>query len=1459
MINPNYPKATALVLVLAASLAAGMQSQTPAPAQTPTASPNPESAPETPPAAEKPAPEQPDMTPDEADSLIGLYLHLGQVTEADELIREYYDEGEQSRTVVSYALEGQIALLRVKLGKLSMLSRHRDPAKLLEDQLKVLGHGVYQVGKGLELLQTRQGENRDLVSVDPATPIADNPTERPSTQPTIRGTRFRQLMTRLLLVRGRLQIAMGDASFRIYGSSPVRQATGAVKALNAKVEYERAKNDLHLAQMIRPSGGAFDVQTVASRLEERLGWLRQGLPFGGHTYFQHHQSMLGGDRDSWAVRPRLDQLLGMKGELDQFYEQRLHRLETASSAMGNYLNRVADSKQRAEYRRDREVQQIQKDLSALVLSNAAGLQDGAQGVNDAATAAVRSLYTNQLLEQANETKRREIEARMSDHRKELEDVMAQLTDIGSESELEQESGDTKLSRQLGQVAEQLARYGDKASRLKNLQARYVGGELQKYGSKLKGLEAELRWAEAGWNKARLSADVAMTKSKGHVQAKKSRVDKYRKEHLLRDLQEAKDATQDELANISSRAAENLKAIAEETWTARKEAAEAKLDGLTKAVDNLKNHLNGSVANVKALVEDFQKANAAITGYGAMIKGTGVTTISNLPDALMKLVELGLELKTLEGQAEDKIRKIKSSIGDAQSELKTFKSELEKLDLEKARDFVEGELKAIERELKSGLRAKLKGTGGDLTAAYDKLFANDVATIELLTAEGKQLHGVALAAVAEQRAIWDAKEQDFLRARQTAEDLRGRAKDLVQAIERDVEEIARHQSGIAAFNQDLEDAKKQAESTSEQTKQAYETKRTTIQNQITVLERRLVAVSEGKLDIPVVASMEVNAIAQGRSVLSMADDYEDRLAEANQLWLAYTTWLYRITGDPVCMEWCLVASDHFQLRNAIYYLDKKVFWPVMRNLGTTMPKFATLEFNLDNLPGGKGDELGASVVELADYQGRWIANGSRKGVTDTYKYPSSAQGASGQLAGTEGSSAVNPAPTEHQIFFEISTQSDRIYAGGKPSKLSIPSRSWAGEDFSKMKALAKASLPPPPNNYFPVPDRDQLLFGVTELSQTRSGGFLWDLWVYAELLDPNDRLRGWIGIEPIGPVGVRFDGRIERLPAYPSVFPDHAAKSMEEEAPLRQYRILRETLSRDQFHTFGRPVPGHNYPEYMGLGLDSYFRLRFSDASDLARVKKIQISVGYLVPGQNESEFRSDTLVKEKPRVGANSVEDLLDEYASDSEYSANEALELSEFDSLRKELWQLSEGSGSNSGTGVNYTDARGTAISKLKKAGLGLETKAEAAKKLAEYFEEDLDSMEAELKKLNSLLVDVGAAQEKPRELAEFVTAYAQLYKKQKDWFDQAMEYKDAKDGAKLNDGEYEKIMEILKTSQGYHSEEKLYLRLVQSKPKSLAYKRLYLEWLTATSNNLLGITIETEPEGGGQTSNTTSEESGL
>lgn len=1354
------------------------------------------------------------MKPDEADALIGLLLHSGQVERADALLEDYYEPGDgsspPSRTVVSYALEGQLALLRVQLGALSQLGGWEDPSELQKESLRVLRFGVDRVSAGIVLLNppsTKGGVSR---------------------RQRIRGRQFQLYYTRLLVIRARLYMALGDAAYRIQGLRPptrTRSGEGVGISVSARLEYDRATSDLSLAAMIRPAGSAFAVQELATRLDERQEWLRLGLPFLGHRLFSHQPHMVGAEHENWAVRPRLEELLRIGGELDQLHAQRVLRLERAAESTSAYLTRMKDAKSRQAYRRDRMLMDLRESLVEWVKQKKDDLAALDARQRREVQEALAQLSRNRALQVAEEAREAEIRSRLSGMVAELNDTLSQLNETATLSQIEGRglSGELDLPQLRSSGKKTLELFRETSRELKDdVKARRLPD--LRLGPLLDSLQDSRRAAETSFASLQMKLQVtqlqveetrlkvveksreveaAHRQVKAAVSAGRAKIADQRLETALR-------AVQDIVQKGKSETEAALRDVIYAEWELRKEQALALRDEAKKRVGKVKGLLGAVQRDAESVVREFKATMALINGYGAMIKGTGLTTISNLPDALMETAKLGLELKVTARNVQSRVRQIRGALDSAEALLRQSVLEVKKVDLAGARKLAEDELRETVVRVTAAARGSVETMARELADEMSRQFEAEMDAALSLVALAKSTKHMVEAEVRKYKAMAGRDLQAVVRERQRALDLMARASELRQRIKIEQDRL----EGILRDRRDLEEqirALSQASVGSEKGEAEPDGVDDQMINQhIAALTQRIKDIESGTVMQWVPPAMELDAVAQGRSILDLSDDYTARMEEANQLWLALVTWVYRVTDDEDCMRWFIIAADHFELRNAMYRVDRKWHWPIMRTLGTRMPRFLQLHLSKEDL---SKERLGVSALE----------------------------GGAAWYVRTSTVSGTSSRPAEDVAWSELATMSR--YANAKISvreAIDLPAR------LRRYKPEAAASGAEGGGS------RGSLMFQLSDLASSYSGGFLWDVWVHAKYggeRETAEKPRPAWGIEPLGESSVRLGERLHRLPIFPATHPDHAAKDVDVLAPLRQYRILRETLGRDQFHTFGRPVPGHNYPEYLGLGLDGTFRLSVSDDGDAwSDLESVTITMGYLLPGSSEWASPATRQRKKLTAAGAGprrSWRDIVADY--DHVVSAREA-GIAKMENVRARLDSLAGGPAGWS------TDPLGARNDDLDRAELVRQQ--DARRELKRVIERPavtnqikkgvgvLKSVEHEAQELlqdlqvaSGVLKGMQGVRQNAADLARAVNAITGIVAKQRSWIDAAVKLADAQNEASLTDPQRREVLGLLRASLSLYGDEAVIARALKNPKESQELRDLmYLAWLTAMTDLLEG-----------------------
>ena len=166
-------------------------------------------------------------------------------------------------------------------------------------------------------------------------------------------------------------------------------------------------------------------------------------------------------------------------------------------------------------------------------------------------------------------------------------------------------------------------------------------------------------------------------------------------------------------------------------------------------------------------------------------------------------------------------------------------------------------------------------------------------------------------------------------------------------------------------------------------------------------------------------------------------------------------------------------------------------------------------------------------------------------------------------------------------------------------------------------------------YSPAPGIQELVFWPNEIVNANAAAILWDVWVVPSWNNGNG-LPHLVGIEPVGPTGYVCSGQSVMIPlSFPRndqgkmVFPNHNATRWHMNYDyIRNQAGKAQTAALNNIPLLARPIAGHNYPSYMGRGMDNVWKLKFlANGWGIDQLQSVTAVFAYLQPVTTTTNFK----------------------------------------------------------------------------------------------------------------------------------------------------------------------------------------------------------------------------------------------
>jgi hypothetical protein len=1028
------------------------------------------------------------------------------------------------------------------------------PAQIYGEREKLLSAARYAIDRALDALF----EQRRKIDAD----------------------RFRGLRAKLLVQRARNEMYWADLGYRLLGASMVTELFADSQAPNVSARYGSARQYLFEGIILDPKN--VEAKLLGEEIETRLRWLKEKRAFGGLRFFEVEPVMGAQDGAQWTPLARLEQI----GKRLDAIQNEKRRVGEARNDFAKTLDAFRDEILQAQKQRQARLDTLSAAIADVQYKIGLQKESGRQFLSAQTERIQRNLAESESTRRELELRRAAVEQEVQETLAKLEAVVNELGRVSQRKELE-ETG-------LGVAALSVKEVFNRVGKLID--------ELQKTATGARGIQVQT--LAAAWSELQQSAGTSLGQLKAEekrLKLVKDRVLKLRDEldtnlkELRVDQLEAMgraeaDAIKLEMNGLEQQAAKATQGVAGEVSAFKQKILDLVQNSIKQAQDNVKREIENvrsKIEKAKQLVdlvkqnnkrfeEVITSANAAIQAAGAMqsgvIAGTANGVFTNIPQALMKVQELGVKLVEFQRlamndirQAEDTINDLKSTVERYQAELDSLGSEGKKAEINQAIEQVQARAASEAGAIRARLIASVQQLQANAEAAKGRIeerFANQT---QALLARKAAYEAEANAILAEIAGNTEKIEAEKRRARELArrvavlEQELGTRKGELDGISKAIEEASARSAAMRdRVNQDTQEHQALLDDVQRE-----------LAARLRVLEeeaRQLVAggpEGAGVAPIPNLASatigLRVDAIA--REEIALMD-------EANRLTFQFANWLYLLSREPRALEWAVSVQTAAEL-NIVRQRLNQINGDVQATIGLTVPRFFGVRLTRDDLNPTVGNEATSRIVFTV-------------------------------------TPSLNGFPSKSQTV----SANDREYVGEESYSM-----------YSPIPAFRPGADQPGINRRW---DKytSELIFAPFVETERKALSLLWDVWVVPRWKTAPAPELSIIGLRPVGPTEYFVSGSIDSQPVLRPREPNFSSTTFSYDRIRAQYRAATARIIAGDSHKslIDGTLPGMNYRSVLGRGLGNTWELilprKWSSAKNatpaLEELEGVDIIFGYLV-------------------------------------------------------------------------------------------------------------------------------------------------------------------------------------------------------------------------------------------------------
>lgn len=998
--------------------------------------------------------------------------------------------------------------------------------------------------------------------------------------------RYRQMRGALSVAAATVALYTGDAPYRLRGASLVTDLVDAEPGDASASFYGAARQALFEALILAPDN--VEAKALAADLEDRLAWVRAGEAFGGRSFFEVEPVMGHPDGPEWTPLARLHGTINRLRDLesnDRVAERRGRINELAQS--------FAEELRQSRDRRRDEIRRLSQEISDLEYRISTGNLEAGQALEAQTRHLRQQMAQSDVARTELQQREKEIDGEVAMLLDELAAATAELSTISSKSDF--------ITERYGNFASTATAVLEDTNRVIEAARQFNADEIK---TRVKRLDDTIReLANVGETAiSRLAADIQIVnaridsisnatraiteKIKGLEADYLANVAKQNEESLRNEIEQLE--SQIEAEGLGTAAAVDM--IAERIYAStvgnierEKAAIEQKVESVRAKFSEAASLIQLYETNRERVEEAIAAANVAVLAAGKMpsgiIAGTAAGTFTQMPEALMRVKELGLKIVENAQKVELDIRRAKAVITDLNTMITDYANALRELDAQ-----------SVEAELKRRMQEAVAQGNLARQELIDQIKASQLRIKVTLDESARRLKDRFDASTAELGAVRQqyeaeagALQAEIRKIEQSIGLEKRKARDLVRRIEvlnGDLGRLQAEKSGlreaVSRVDTDAAATKAEIEQSSKIEEEQYDERSRPLIARLALLraavDRLLDGSTIGTVGLPVRA---MTSAASTASVSETVRHRQSLIDEANSLLFQYANWLYLMTKDRRALEWAISAQGLSELEIAMRELDK-LYAELSRTLGLATPRYFVAR-----IPAAAVREMEAS---------------------------------------DDGTSEVIP--------FTVSPSMWRL-ADQPPQRLSRDiGEAIVDEDvfiYSPLEHFRQRTIA----GGISAP-AVELVFAPMVEGEEGALNILWDAWVIPNWQSEVPSEIAQIGLRPVGPTSYRLGAEAESVPVLRSR-DANVTSTASSYAQVRQQheQALRFITAGSGASLIDGTLPGMNYRSVLGRGLGNSWELslprqwsHFGDESPgIAALESVDIIFGYLVAPERSSGLR----------------------------------------------------------------------------------------------------------------------------------------------------------------------------------------------------------------------------------------------
>lgn len=976
--------------------------------------------------------------------------------------------------------------------------------------------------------------------------------------------RYKTLRVRLLIVEARLRMALGDESYRLLGARLASQAGDMDGMSTALVEYGRARERIYLCLLLDAPPEALE---LAQQIDRRIDWINKGRFFGGLRFFELNPFVDGPAGSDWNVRVRLKELLdGNNAELRSAYNSRLKVLEDGDLALQALARRLSDKEERTKDRNERRAARLYDRLADL-RRQAAELDVEEQ------RAAEQELHNAMVQFQNNTQLRQDLEhylqALKDRRRDEIQSLSAALTELKKLAGREEIAGLPGLKDKSEPLMDGLRKLASEntdentvlATLLQSWRPRSSGeGSLSEFQKDIETRAALVRTAAELIEQARLDLEDQIRKIEQTRLEKEIATVEEEMRRQERQFRAYALAQGDDIQRLQS----EMLASALEHIEGRKKEVQDRIQRARDEIRKAQEFFSRVQKGKEEVERAITAARSAIVAAGnipsGIITGTAAGTFTNYPTSLMEAAKAGMQLVEFAAQAEMSYEEIRAQIRKIEREVEGYKAQLDGLTRTKLEEQLKQELER-ERQFLNREQARVDAfLAVKRNEAQAKVREISELTHQMASSGKQRVESV----LRQHEAELEQVRAEFERATDRYQGSQYRAADQVFLLLARLAEIERLRVRIQEVRSDRDGMLQAPPSVSEDREPSGALQLT--REQIRQVTEAIAEQGANPETLDVAEVLELSH--HGASVLELSDHYQRKLEETNQALFGYANWLYFVTGDPRVLDWAVWCRTVSEAQNVWGHLNE-IYRTLMREMTGSQPQSFAVQLRPEDL------------------ERRALPFALRPG----------------------GLPAQQRSHGGDEIWFRVSS----FFPEGLDRR----------GDFTSIPR-PRNQLLPELRAYFPAgravdpqaPLRlEELVFWPQELANNPAPSYLFDAYVIPDWKRAvADGLPHHVSLEPVGPTAYRIGDSLREHPWYGIGSPNHASTA----ATWRDFHQKQQDLyaSVKGPALVSSPFSSHNYPVYMGRGIDNIWKLIFPRGWGIEKLERLTVVFTYFTRTTN---------------------------------------------------------------------------------------------------------------------------------------------------------------------------------------------------------------------------------------------------